>query len=80
MSIRCTLNQLAHPSLSACAHQSHMDRELDTYAHRGHKDHHGDGAQLDAQETHDAKELHSHHCQDQHLGRAGLTQGSWEEG
>lgn len=57
-----------------------MDRELDTNAHRCHKDHHGDGTQLDAQETHDAKELHSYHRQDQHLGRGGLTQGSREEG
>lgn len=57
-----------------------MDRELDTNAHRCYKDHHGDGTQLDAQETHDAKELHSYHRQDQHLGRGGLTQGSREEG
>ena len=65
------------PPPSACAHQSHVDGELDTDAYGGHKNHHRDGTQLDAQETHDAKELHSHHRQDQYLGRAGLTQGSW---
>lgn len=71
-------DELPVPS-RAYAYQSHVNSELNTNAYGGHKDHHGDGTQFDAQESHDTKELHSHHRQDQHLRRAGLTQGSWQD-
>ena len=45
-----------------------MNGELHADAHGGDQDDHRDGAQLDADQTHDAEQLHRHHGQDEHLG------------
>ena len=57
------------------AHQCDVDGELHADADRGDEDDHGDGAELDADQTHDAKELHRHHGQHKHL--VGDTQGNY---
>lgn len=44
-----------------------MNSELHSNAHRGNQDDHRDGAQLDANQTHDTKQLHCHHGQNKDL-------------
>ena len=46
-----------------------MDRELHSNAHGGDENDHWDGTELDANQTHDSKQLHSHHGQDEDLQR-----------
>lgn len=50
-------------------YQCDVNGELHSDTHWGDQDDHGDGAQLDANQTHDAKQLYRHHGQDKHLMR-----------
>lgn len=49
------------------SYQGHVDGELHSNAHRGDENDHRDSTQLDSHEPHEAKELHSHERQYQHL-------------
>lgn len=53
----------------ALTYQCDVNGELHSDAHRGDQNDHRDGAQLDADQTHDAEQLHCHHGQDKHLRR-----------
>lgn len=46
-----------------------MDGELHSNAHRGYENDHGDSTQFDSHQPHEAKQLHSHERQYQHLKR-----------
>lgn len=49
------------------SYQGHMDGELHSNAHRGDENDHRDSTQLDPHQPHEAKQLHSHERQYQHL-------------
>ena len=51
------------------AHQRDVNGELHSDADGRDQDDHRDGAEFDADQAHDAKQLHRHHGQDEHLRR-----------
>ena len=60
------------------AYQGHVHGELHPDAHGGDEDDHRHGAQLDVHQAHEAKQLHGHQGQHQHLGNtdAGVNRGA----
>lgn len=54
-------------------HQSHVDRELHSDAHRGDENDNRNRTQLDSHQPHEAKELHRHEREHQHLRRNHIS-------
>lgn len=57
------------------SYQGDVNGELHSNAHGGDQDDHRDGAQLDANQAHDAKQFHRHHGQDKHLNTGDRDRG-----